>query len=395
MSKNKIYRIGILTTHPIQYYSPIYKALNKQPNINLTVYYCHKQTKKDQSRAGFGVEFDWDIDLLDGFQYKFLKNISKEPNTHSFFGCNTPEINSIIIENNFDAFIIQGWYLKSFWQAIISCKLSGTPIVVRGDSQLNTKRPFFIKILKYPFYKFFISRFDACLAVGKRSKEYFRYYGANTKKIFLSPHCIDNEFFKKKSDELINKKTVIRNKYNIRNNYIVFLFVGKFISKKRPLDFLYAIKKAQVKNPNIFGLLVGEGDLRYELESNIKKDNINAEILGFINQSELPTIYSISDVIVLPSDAGETWGLVINEAMACRLPAIVSNEVGCSEDLIISGVTGDIFSKGNIIELSELIIKYSNNLFKLYKMGNNAEKHIRKYSINETVKGIENMLINL
>ena len=388
MTDIKIYRIGILATHPIQYYSPLYKTLSNHPNIDLTVYFCHQQSKNDQAVGGFNVEFDWDIELLEGFNYQFLENISKNPNVYHFFGCDTPEIKSIINNTKFDAFIVQGWYLKSFWQAMSACWRTGTPILVRGDSQLETDKSFLKRTLKYPFYRLFVPKFNACLAVGKRSEDYFKYYGARENKIFFTPHCVDNDFFEIKAEENKNRRVELINKYNIPKDSTVFLFVGKLISKKKPQDFLKAIKIACSTIPNIFGLIVGDGHLRNELESIIKNETIPANLTGFINQSQLPEVYAVSDFIVLPSDAGETWGLVVNEAMACGLPAIVSSEAGCSEDLILEDITGSIFRCGNVNELKNIIIRYASDKTLASLMKKNSKEHIKKFTPIKATEGI-------
>src|SRR5438445_13605738 len=86
------YKIGILSTHPIQYHSPWYRELASRLEIDLTVYYCHRPTAQDQAAAGFGVAFEWDIPLLDGYQYEFLTSRSVGRDLWSVIGCDTPEI---------------------------------------------------------------------------------------------------------------------------------------------------------------------------------------------------------------------------------------------------------------------------------------------------------------
>lgn len=383
----KVYKLGILSSHPIQYYSPIYKALSSHPDIELKVYYCHNQTASDQSDAGFNVDFEWDIALLEGYEYKFLNNVSSKPNVNKFFGCDTPEIKKIIKNFHFDAFIVHGWYLKSFWQAIISCRETNTPIMIRGDSQLVTKRTLVKRVLKYPLYRLLISRFNAYLNVGSRSKEYYLNYGANKKNIFFSPHCVDNEYFINESKKLTKEKPSIRKELSISEDSFIFLFVGKLIDKKRPLDFVRAINKAQKINSKIFGLIVGDGILRKIVEDEITKYSSNIRMLGFLNQSEIVKAYSASDCLILPSDGGETWGLVVNEAMACGLPAIVSDTVGCSPDLILEGKTGQVYSLGDTNSLANKIKEMSDR-DTLNIMGKNAKNHIKHYSVENSIKGI-------
>ena len=100
-------RIGFLVSHPIQYYAPIFRALAER--CDLTVYFAHRQSAEQQASAGFGVAFDWDVDLLSGYRSRFLTNVSRSPSTDRFWGCDTPGIRQEIAGGRFDAFIVPGW----------------------------------------------------------------------------------------------------------------------------------------------------------------------------------------------------------------------------------------------------------------------------------------------
>ena len=385
------YKIGILVTHPIQYYISLYRLIEKEKDIDLTVYYCYEQTAKGQSKAGFGCEFEWDIPLLEGYKYKFLKNISKYPSSDNFFGCNTPEIKEIIGFEKFDAFIIQGWYVLSYIQAFYACKKANIPVLIRGDSHLNTSRSSIKKLIKYPIYRFFIPKYDAYLYVGENSKDYYLHYGADERKMFFTPHAVDNDYFTENSNITIGDINEKKKKLHIPSDAKVFLFVGKLVDIKRPLDFLKAIKTASEENENVFGIIVGNGELMEECISFIKNNDLPVLMMGFVNQSKLPVVYSISDVIVMTSES-ETWGLVVNEAMSSGLTAIVNENVGCSKDLIIKDKTGQIYRMGNTTELSGLMLKITGNNDLLNNMKVNAKKHIKKYSNSQSIKGIRNAL---
>ena len=133
--------------------------------------------------------------------------------------------------------------------------------------------------------------------------------------------------------------------------------------------------------------MVGDGELKSECEHYATKNKLPVTFTGFLNQTKIISAYVASDCLVLPSDYGETWGLVVNEAMACGIPAIVSDRVGCHPDLIISGKTGHVFPFGNIKSLSNLLVSYINNPSHLKVMGTEAHEHIKKYSYNKVVNG--------
>ena len=131
-------RLAILSTHPIQYHVAWFRALAARTDLEIHVYYCHQATPQEHSRSGFGVEFDWDVSLLDGYPYSFFKNVAKSAGHGSFGGFDTPEVKEIIKSHEFDAVLVNGWHYKSAWQAIYACWQSGVKVMVRGDSHLHT-----------------------------------------------------------------------------------------------------------------------------------------------------------------------------------------------------------------------------------------------------------------
>src|SRR6266404_3034477 len=231
-----LWKLAVVTTHPIQYHSQWFRALGEHPQMDLDVLYCHQATPGEQAKAGFGVEFDWDVPLLDGYQYRFLKNISSKPSVGSFRSMDTPEVRDLIIEDRYDAVLVNGWHYKSAWQAIRTCWKRGLPVMVRGDSHLRTERhPLKTAVKELP-YRYFINKFDACLAAGKWSTEYFIRYGARPDRVFLVPHAVDAV----SDDELrfaASRRLEFRKRWRLNESEIVFAFVGKFTEKKRPLDF--------------------------------------------------------------------------------------------------------------------------------------------------------------
>jgi len=135
-------------------------------------------------------------------------------------------------------------------------------------------------------------------------------------------------------------------------------------------------------------LMVGDGDLRKECEEYAKNKNLSVTFTGFLNQSEIPRAYIASDCMVLPSNNGETWGLVINEAMACGLPAIVSDQVGSHLDLIIENQTGAVYPCGDVHALAGRIASFASKPDdEVRKMGELARERVKLYSYEEVMKG--------
>src|SRR5690606_33988574 len=119
-------------------------------------------------KDGFGKKFQWDIDLLSGYEYEFLGNRSKKPSLSKFNGCDTPQIGEKLRDYGATHVVIFGWYLKSFIQALKYCNRNNIIVAARGDSQLDPKLPRWKKILKRIYYPYFLKKYDAFLYVGKR-----------------------------------------------------------------------------------------------------------------------------------------------------------------------------------------------------------------------------------
>ncbi|MFK8184207.1 MAG: glycosyltransferase family 4 protein [Phormidesmis sp.] len=383
-------KLGILSTHPIQYYVPLYRYLTAQEGLDLTVFYAH-QPSAAQLGVGFNIAFKWDVDLTSGYNHVWLKNESKEPHLQTFEGCDTPEIKNIISREQFDAFLVLGWYTKSMWQAMRACWQTQTPIFVRGDSHLRLPLPYYKKLIKKITYPRFIKRFSGCFAVGKWSADYFTYYRA--KQVIHSPHFVDGDWFRQQLDKNRSSASAIRDAWSLHPDETTFLFVGKFEEEKRPLDFLCAIEKLLANLPSgekIRGLMVGDGLLRRACESFCQEKDLPVTFTGFLNQTEMPKAYLVADVIVLPSNS-ETWGLVINEAMSCGLPAIVSDHVGCGPDLVFNNQTGFIYPLGDVQALSRHMLTLSQKSV-AHEMGHMAKAHVAQYSVKAAGSAIVNAM---
>ena len=384
-------RVAIVASHPIQYQVPLFRALARA--VDLEVFFCHRQDAAGQAAAGFGVNFEWDVPLLDGYQYHWLQNESAEPDVSSFGGCDTPEIAGRLTKANevtaaFDACIVSGWYLKSYLQTIWACKRTGTPLLCRGDSQLGTERSTLWSLAKHLPYRWLLSTIDAHLYVGHANRKYLEHYGVPDDCLFFAPHFVDNAFFAHAASRHAQEAARIRAAQQWPYDAVVFAFVGKLVTRKRPADFVAAIEAARRSDRRIVGLVAGAGALEPELRTMATQRELPILFVGFQNQSELPRLYAAADALVLPSEASETWGLVVNEAMACGRPAIVSDACGCARDLIDENETGHTFPMGDITALSERMLGVSRaGAAARGRMADAARAKAARYSCDTAVAG--------
>jgi glycosyltransferase involved in cell wall biosynthesis len=321
--------------------------------LDLEVFYVHRATPADQAKAGFGIAFEWDVDLLCGYRSRFMTNVAKAPTTASFFGCDTPEIAGHVRSGKFDAVLVLGWYLKSFVQAIAAAKRAGIPVLVRGDSQLTMPSNPAKALLKRVTYPPALRAFKAALYVGQRSREYFESYGYPRNRLFFSPHCVDTQWFGQRSSA--EAGAALRKREGIGQEEAVVLFAGKLLPFKQPLDLLEAAACLSKGGRSVTVMIAGSGPLEEPMRRRAAQIGVKLILLGFRNQTEMPACYAACDVLVLPSTGRETWGLVANEALACGRPIIVSDAVGCAPDLAADGVVGRTFPVGNCRRLVEAI----------------------------------------
>jgi glycosyltransferase involved in cell wall biosynthesis len=330
-------RVAALLTHPVQYYSPWLARLAEA--TDLMVYYAHRQCGEGQAAAGFGVAFDWDVPLLEGYRHRFLENVATRPGLARFGGCDTPEIAPILRAERYDALLLFGWNKKSLMQGWLGALRSNTPVFVRLDSQYAAQRSPLKRMLKRLIYPPLLSWSADYLSPGARTDDYLRRHGVAAARIYRLPHMIDTERFSAgaAAARISGSAETRRASWGAERGDFVFLYVGKLVPKKRPELLLAAFRAAGLRAARL--VFVGDGPLRAALETEADGDP-RVHFAGFVNQAELPEVYAAADCLVLPSNAEETWGLVVNEAQACGLPAIVSVEAGSAPELIEDGRTG-------------------------------------------------------
>jgi glycosyltransferase involved in cell wall biosynthesis len=338
----------------------------------------------EQQGADFGVKFEWDVPLLEGYKYEVLENVSRNPSVVNFRGCDTPSIISIIRDRKFDAVIVNGWVVKSCIQALGSCVCAGVPCIVRGESNALRKRRWPVRFI----HRLLLKNYSAFLAIGKANRDFYLQNGVPPEKIFTGPYCVDNEFFASRASELAPQRNELRNKWGIPESALTFLFCGKFVDKKHPLDVVKGFASAvEETDRKISLLMVGDGELKEACVRFTEEKGLPVTFAGFLNQGEIADAYVASDIMVLASDTGETWGLVVNEAMACGLPAIVSDQVGCRQDLITPFETGLVFPCGDTSMLGEKMVWVASHEKETRDMGEQARLRVADYDVDTVVRG--------
>ena len=375
-------KLAIITTHPIQYNAPLFKLISERQNISIKVFYTWEQSKEKVFDEKFGKEIKWDIPLLEGYEYTFVKNTAKKPNSAKFKGVINPTLNQEIENWQANAILVFGWNHDSHFKAMRYFK-GKIPVYFRGDSTIIDEKPGIKTILRRTWLKFIYRYIDFALYVGTNNKQYFLKHGLKETQLIFAPHAIDNNRFFDNSGDYSKTAEIWRKELNYSIDDIVLLFVGKFEAKKNPILLINAAKQL----PQFKFLFVGNGVLENQMKEE-SKDFENIKFLSFKNQSTMPIVYRLCNVLVLTSAYNETWGLAVNEAMACGKAILVSNKVGCAVDLVENGKNGYIFESNN---LKDLVLKIKTfNIDNLKEFGEASKKIICNYNFERISLVVEN-----
>ncbi|HFA51388.1 MAG TPA: glycosyltransferase [Bacteroidetes bacterium] len=387
--------ILFLNSHPIQYFAPLYKTIEKQPDFNLKVLYCSGYGLAGEKDREFGVNKSWDIPVMEGYESVILKNQSLKPTVYNFWGLVNLSIIPYLFKAPKSLLVVHGWGYFTHILTMIVGKIFGHTVCLRGENpasqeQLRNARSLWLR--KIVFGKMLFSFVDYFLYIGKENKQFYLNNGVKEEQLFFAPYAVDNNRFVNSFKKLSAQKEALRKKLGLPLDKKIILFSGKYITKKRPLDLLKAFGKCQYKNEASI-VFMGEGELREQMEKYIEKKGLkNIFLTGFVNQSKVTEYYAVADLFVMCSQEGETWGLSTNEAMNFSLPVILSNLTGSSSDLVEEGVNGYVFETGNIKMLAEkldLILGQPVSVFE--KMGEQSMQKIQQYSYEQILEGLRSV----
>jgi glycosyltransferase involved in cell wall biosynthesis len=390
MSNNK--RLAIVTTHPIQYYAPLFKMLTERGKLTVKVFYTWSQSQQGAKfDPGFGKSIEWDIPLLQGYDYAFVNNTSLKPNSHHYSGIVNPTLNTEIQEWNPDAILIIGWNFNSHLKCMRYFHKK-VPILFRGDSTLLAEQLGPKLLIRTFFLKWVYRYIDYALFVGTNNKKYFLRHGVKENQLIFAPHAVDNERFYDTDNIFANDAKRWRYNLGIMENDLVFLYAGKLEYKKDPELLLNAFNN--ITDTSIHLIIVGNGPLEDKLKKKYKSVK-NLHFIDFQNQSQMPAVYRLGDTLVLPSKGPvETWGLSVNEAMASSRSIIVSDRCGCGIDLVKDNFNGFIFRRTNLKNLISKMMLIINNRRRLHEMGNASLEIIKQWSFKKICLALEQIVCN-
>jgi glycosyltransferase involved in cell wall biosynthesis len=390
-----VHRLAIVTSHVIQYQDPLFKRLAVRPDIDLTVIFCSRHGAEPYRDEDMKTTLRWDLDLLAGYRHLFLRNLSTFDFRRGFVRLLNPSIVTALRAGRYDVvFFMLGWGSLTAWLGFLTCIVRRIPFAIYGDSSFVPEATSWRLRLRAAALRWLFSRTAAFATSGVMNAQYYQHYGADPRRFFLVPWAADNERFERESRLTGGERAEIRQTYAIDPGKVVIVFSGKLIPRKDPMTLLRAFEVMQHRDRAAL-LFMGDGELREALSAYTAQQAIpGVNIAGFVNQTEIPRVYGMSDIFVLPS-LDDPRGTVVNEAMASGLPVVVTDRCGAVGDIVSDGENGFVFSPGDVAGLADRLDRLVADATLRTRMAARSRTIIATWDYERDVDGIVNLLHSL
>jgi glycosyltransferase involved in cell wall biosynthesis len=384
-------RLAIVASHVIQYQDPFFRMLAAEPDVDLTVIYCSRHGAEEYRDEDMKTTLAWDIELLQGYRYEFLPNVATDPNA-GFTRLINPGIVPALFRGRYDAVIFMfGWGAVTALLGIATCWLTRTPYFLFGDSSFPPAENSLRADLRAALLRALFALTTGFMVSGELNDAYYRHYGADQRTFFLLPWAVDNERFARAAQMTPIERNALRERYGIAADAVVILFSAKLVPRKDPMTLLRAFA-AMRHRPSAALVFMGDGELRPELERYAREQQLDSvRFIGFVNQREIPRHYAMSDVFVLPS-VYEPRGAVINEAMACGLPVVVTDRCGAIGDIVQENDNALIYPAGDVDALRDALDRLVSDDALRSRMSERSRAIIATWDFRRGVAGVKEML---
>jgi glycosyltransferase involved in cell wall biosynthesis len=278
-----------------------------------------------------------------------------------------------------DVINLTGYYDPAQLLLLVWAKVNGIKVVMQNESTAaDQQRGGWKERVK----RWVFSQCDGFFCFGSQAANYVIQFGVPPSKILLRKNAVDNNALRAVYERALPLRTQQQQALGLRPNN--FVFVGRLIQEKNLFLFLTSFAEAskQSKNGADWGvILLGDGAEKANLIQQISALGLSeqATLLPGRPWFRVPEVLALSNVLVLPSRS-EPWGLVVNEAMACGLPVLVSDRCGCAVDLVHDGQNGFVFDPDQPDQLTHHLIQFMDNSVDLSRMGQAAKQFIAPYA---------------
>jgi len=381
-------RVLAIDTHPIQYKAPLYRRLQEVHGHEMSVYFASDLGTARYADAEFGVEVAWNVDLLAGYRSFFAqRGITQDSELHQL---RCRGLAKVLWQTRPQAILLSGYSSLFVRDALAQLALLPIPWVFRAETTDHAlQRSAMKSALRDGLLRSLYRRMSALAHIGERSRRHYQRLGVPEHKLFFAPYGVETSPFETSEADRARLRHLCRAELQVPDQRVVLLFSGKLSERKDPALIVHAVRSLpSVLRQRITVVYLGAGELSGELvRLAASEPRVDIKLIGFKNQRELSAYYHAADALVLGSRWGETWGLVVNEALHHGTPCIVSHQVGCAPDLIVPGETGEVFEAGS----AESLVRAIGRIWP--RLGTRATReraraHIAGYSLDAAASGL-------
>jgi glycosyltransferase involved in cell wall biosynthesis len=336
----------------------------------------------------FGTSVVWDVDLLSGYEHHFVGSNWATASPYGFLSLRTPAIARSIQRAGLDALVLHGHDYAANLIALAAARAARVPVFYKAETHLALPRGRIKSLLRPMMLKALFAQITGFLAIGTKNAEFYRSLGVQDDRIFNFPYTVDNARFIAGSALSADERKAKRASLGLDPTKPVVLFVSKLMRRKHPDHLLAACARLAAEGLEFQLAIAGTGELEQSLrERAASEPGLVTVFPGFVNQSELPSLFAASDIFVLPSE-DEPWGLIVNEAMCAGLPIVASQEIGCVTDLVRNGENGFTFPVGDVGELTRALRKLVDDAALRERMGRRSRDVIANWGFDQNHEGL-------
>jgi glycosyltransferase involved in cell wall biosynthesis len=368
-------RLALITEIISPYRIPLLNVLAKQAGVDLHVIFL-AETDPDLRK--------WKVRKDEiNFSYQVLPSWRKRVGRYNWLL--NRGLGSALSDFAPDVVLCGGYNYVASWQALLWSRMNHVPFLLWSESNVQDIRHghAIVEFMKSKF----LSRCSGFVVPGRSAGKYLRSHKIREELIFVAPNAVDNELFATSALEARQQAETRRTELALPQRY--FLFVGRLVREKGVFELLSAYAKLDTVIREQVGLvLAGDGAERAQLEaiaSTISPGRVSFP--GFAQRELLTTYYALAEVLILPTYT-DPWGLVVNEAMACGLPVIVSQVAGCAADLVTENWNGLLTLPRDESSLVGAMAKIATQPELRKYMSANCSQRISHYSPDAWSQGI-------
>ena len=372
-------RLVILTEIISPYRIPLFNALAQHPDVDLHVVFLAEtdpglrqwQVYKAEIRFSYQVLPSW-RKHIGRYNALFNRGLGRQ-----------------LAKVHPDVILCGGYNYIASWQSLFWARHRNIPFFLWSESTQQDRRRgrAAVELLK----NWFLRRCSGFVVPGQSAEEYLRALNIDASRIFTAPNAVDNELFAAAAAKARENNGKIRAELDLPERY--FLFAGRLVREKGVFELLSAYEKLSESMRRQIGLvLVGDGPSRQELEEAARSISPGViRFAGFAQRDQLASYYALAEMLILPTYT-DTWGLVVNEAMACGLPVILSHVAGCAVDLVKEKWNGLLIPPRDAPSLALAMQSLGDQPGLCASMGANSLQRISQYSPEKWSKGIARMV---